>query len=146
ERHGWVGLSFHVPYRSPSFVLVASPMCRCRRLNARLCLLKIIHCRALGHNAQTMTDAAVTAIGFVGVGRMGLPVCARLASAGFDITATDVRVERRGAAEAVGARWAGSVAAAADGGVLITMLPGSDEVLKVMPEALGALAPGSCWL
>ena len=77
---------------------------------------------------------------------MGLPVCARLAAAGFDITATDVRVELRCAAEAAGARWAGSVAAAAEGGVLITMLPGSDEVLKVMPEALGALAPGSCWL
>jgi 3-hydroxyisobutyrate dehydrogenase len=78
---------------------------------------------------------------------MGQPVCARLAAAGFSVTATDARAQLRNASEAAGARWAGSVAeAAAEAELLITSLPGSDDVLEVMPTALEALAPGSCWL
>jgi 3-hydroxyisobutyrate dehydrogenase-like beta-hydroxyacid dehydrogenase len=76
-------------------------------------------------------------IGFIGVGRMGLPMCANLAQAGYDVVAGDVRADREGAVTACGARWGGTgveVAAVAD--VLITVLPGTQELRDMM------LAPG----
>jgi 3-hydroxyisobutyrate dehydrogenase-like beta-hydroxyacid dehydrogenase len=79
-------------------------------------------------------------VGFIGVGRMGLPMCANLARAGYDVVAGDVRADRRGAVMACGARWGGTgteVAAVAD--VLITMLPGTQELHDMM------LAPEVCW-
>jgi 3-hydroxyisobutyrate dehydrogenase len=33
------------------------------------------------------------AIGFVGVGRMGLPMCANLVAAGYEVAAADARAE-----------------------------------------------------
>jgi UDP-N-acetyl-D-mannosaminuronate dehydrogenase len=45
------------------------------------------------------------AVGIIGVGRMGLPVCATLARKGFTVTASDVRPEARKAVLACGARW-----------------------------------------
>jgi 3-hydroxyisobutyrate dehydrogenase len=80
-------------------------------------------------------------IGFIGVGRMGLPMCANLARAGYDVVAGDVRTEREGAVTACGARWGGSgieVAAVAD--VLITMLPGTQELHDLMLAPGGVLA------
>jgi 3-hydroxyisobutyrate dehydrogenase len=76
-------------------------------------------------------------VGFIGVGRMGLPMCANLVQAGYDVTAGDVREELQGAVVACGARWGGpgpAVAAAAN--VLITVLPGGPELRDLM------LAPG----
>jgi 3-hydroxyisobutyrate dehydrogenase len=80
-------------------------------------------------------------VGFVGVGRMGLPMCANLARAGYDVVAGDVRADRRGAVMACGARWGGTgteVAAVAD--VLITMLPGTQELHDMMLAPGGVLA------
>lgn len=76
-------------------------------------------------------------VGFIGVGRMGLPMCANLVRAGYDVTAGDVREELQHAVIACGARWGGpgpAIAAAVD--VLITMLPGGPELRDLM------LAPG----
>ncbi len=82
-------------------------------------------------------------VGFVGLGRMGQPMCERLTAAGFDVAAVDLRAD----AGALGSRRVGSIAEAAAGaGVLITMLPGADEVLEVIAEAVGALKAGSLWL
>jgi 3-hydroxyisobutyrate dehydrogenase len=72
---------------------------------------------------------------------MGLPMCANLVQAGYDVTAGDVREELQGAVVACGARWGGpgrGVAAAAD--VLITVLPGGPELRDLM------LAPGGVLL
>jgi 3-hydroxyisobutyrate dehydrogenase len=80
-------------------------------------------------------------VGFVGVGRMGLPMCANLARAGYDVVAGDVRADRRGAVMVCGARWGGTgteVAAVAD--VLITMLPGTQELCDMMLAPGGVLA------
>ena len=44
-------------------------------------------------------------IAFVGLGRMGTPMCAALAKAGYEVTATDNRAERKPAALACGAGW-----------------------------------------
>jgi 3-hydroxyisobutyrate dehydrogenase len=92
----------------------------------------------------------VTRIGFLGVGRMGLPMCANLSRAGYDVTAGDLRAELEAAVTACGARWGSTtpgVAAAAD--VLITMLPGPQEVRDAMLEpggALEALPAGATWI
>jgi len=77
-------------------------------------------------------------VGFIGVGRMGLPMCANLVQAGYDVTAGDLREELQGAVTACGARWGGpGPAVAAVANVLITVLPGGPELRDLM------LAPGN---
>lgn len=92
----------------------------------------------------------MTRIGFVGTGRMGTPVCAALARAGHEVTATDKRPARKASVLASGAAWADTPAqAAATADVLITMLPGPAEVQAAMTGAdgaLDALAAGATWI
>jgi len=84
-------------------------------------------------------------IGVVGIGNMGWPMAACLLRAGHDVMVTDAQAataalfvaENGGAAPATVA----ALAEAAD--VLITMLPTSAVVEKVLAEALPALRPGS---
>jgi 3-hydroxyisobutyrate dehydrogenase-like beta-hydroxyacid dehydrogenase len=86
-------------------------------------------------------------VGVVGLGRMGLPICTRLAGAGHRVFAGDVRDSLAQAAREAGARWLGDaveVAAAAD--VLVTLLPGAPELRPAIGGALAALAPGSTWI
>jgi 3-hydroxyisobutyrate dehydrogenase len=88
-----------------------------------------------------------TTVGLIGVGRMGLPVCASLSRAGFEVVAGDRRPEREPDVRAAGAGWVGKtdlVAEAAD--VLITILPGSGEVQEVMALAIPALRRGCTWI
>jgi len=86
-------------------------------------------------------------VGVIGLGRMGLPICERLAAEGFAVVATDVRPQLRGAAAAAGARWAPTAAAAAaDADVAITVLPGPAEVASLIDEVTAALAPGTTWI
>jgi 3-hydroxyisobutyrate dehydrogenase-like beta-hydroxyacid dehydrogenase len=90
---------------------------------------------------------ALPRLGVVGLGRMGLPMCGRLAHRGFGVTATDIRGELRSAALGAGARWAPSAGAVAAGAqVVITMMPGPEEVAGVVDELVAALAPGSTWI
>jgi len=89
-------------------------------------------------------------IAFVGLGRMGSPMCAALVRAGYQVTATDKRPECEAAAVALGARWRTTPAQAAEASdVLITMLPGPREVHAAMlgdAGALEGLASGSTWI
>jgi 3-hydroxyisobutyrate dehydrogenase len=89
-------------------------------------------------------------IGFVGLGRMGLPMCAALVRAGYQVTAADERAESQADAVACGAAWRDTAAqAAAAASVLITVLPGPGEVRAVMLGAAGALeglATGATWI
>ena len=74
-------------------------------------------------------------------------MCAAVVRAGFDVVATDLRPELRAEVGAMGARWASSITAAAPGAdLLITVLPGPSEVMRVIDEVLGTLPAGSCWL
>ncbi len=78
---------------------------------------------------------------------MGLPVCASLSRAGFEVVAGDRRSEREPDVRAAGAGWVGKtdlVAEAAD--VLITVLPGSGELQEVMAVAIPALRRGCTWI
>jgi 3-hydroxyisobutyrate dehydrogenase len=92
----------------------------------------------------------MTRIGLIGVGRMGLPMCANLVRAGYDVTAGDARAERESAVAGCGARWQGtSAGVAAEAEVLITVLPGPDEVYQAMAGSGGALAalpPTATWI
>ncbi len=86
-------------------------------------------------------------IAFVGLGRMGLPMCARLTAASFEVVATDLRPELQAAAQELGAQWAPTIAGAcAEAEFVITMLPGPGEVGSATEEIVAALAPGACWI
>lgn len=85
---------------------------------------------------------AGTRIGFVGLGAMGEPMAARLASAGFALTVHDADAGRTArVAQSLGAAAAATPReAAAACGILVTMLPSSAIVEKVLDGADGALA------
>lgn len=86
-------------------------------------------------------------IGFIGVGSMGRYMAANLVTAGHEVTAVDPRPEAREDPVLAGASWADRPAAAADAAdVVITSLPGPDQVREVLLGADGVLAsmgPGS---
>jgi 3-hydroxyisobutyrate dehydrogenase len=82
----------------------------------------------------------VRTIGFVVLGRMGLPMGARLAAAGYEVTAADKCSELETAATQAGARWSATPAGAAGGDIVITMLPGPREVREAMIGSGGILA------
>jgi len=92
----------------------------------------------------------VTCIGFIGVGTMGLPMCANLSAAGHEVIAADARPSREQAVTECGARWAATPAGAAcRASILITMLPGPAAVSEVMTGtggALAALPPQATWI
>jgi 3-hydroxyisobutyrate dehydrogenase len=94
--------------------------------------------------------ACVLRIGFIGVGSMGLPMCANLVRAGYEVTAGDLRAELEEAVIGCGARWRPAAAGvAADADVLITVLPGPGEVHDVMAGrdgALSALPAAAAWI
>ena len=90
------------------------------------------------------------AIGMLGLGRMGAPICRRLVEGGFAVTVHDPAEGARFSADRIGAGWAESVAAVAAGvDVLATVLPGPKELEAAMlaPDgALWSMRPGSLWL
>ncbi len=92
------------------------------------------------------TDVMVE-IAIVGVGRMGLPVAARLVAAGNAVGVVDVRPELKAAAEEVGARWLGARLPVLNSTyptptVVLTVLPGSPELREAMLGALTGSTSG----
>lgn len=88
----------------------------------------------------------MTAVGFIGLGTMGGPMCARLCSAGHPVSAFDLNPDALEAAVGAGAVAAGSAAEAAAGAdVLLTSLPAPSHVEAVMcdADALAALSAGA---
>jgi 3-hydroxyisobutyrate dehydrogenase len=86
-------------------------------------------------------------VGIVGVGRMGLPICARLAESGFAVVATDVRHEAQAAVLDAGAEWVDAVTEIGERcDVAITVLPGPAAVTAVCDPLIAALSPGSTWI
>ena len=71
-------------------------------------------------------------VGLIGLGRMGLPICARLVEHGFEVVCTDLDGVRRELGARAGAATVGdSEGAAADVEVVVTVLPGPAEVAAV---------------
>ncbi|MGZ4191811.1 MAG: NAD(P)-dependent oxidoreductase [Solirubrobacteraceae bacterium] len=86
-------------------------------------------------------------IGIIGAGDMGLAICARLTEAGLEVAATDRLPEREAPVRGAGARWAPDVPGVlADAEVLITVLPGSEELEEVMAGAIPMFGPGVTWI
>ncbi len=111
--------------------------------------LDALHTGVFGRARGRCKDVGVTTVGFVGLGTMGGPMCARLSGAGYPVTAFDVNPEALDAAVAAGASAAGSAAEAASGAdVLLTSLPAPQHVEAVMCDggALAALSAGSLWV
>ena len=99
-----------------------------------------------------MTDGQATvtpgaAVGFAGLGRMGWPMAARLAAAGYRVTGYDIsRAAREAWAAETGSPVAADPAEAAAGSAaVVLMVPDSAAVCDLIgqPGFLGALAPGS---
>lgn len=89
-------------------------------------------------------------IAVVGLGRMGLPIAGRLSAAGYVVVGVDTSTEQAARAEAIGiATSRDGRAAVGAAGVVITVLPGPQELESAMTGADGlasAMNPGSCWL
>jgi 3-hydroxyisobutyrate dehydrogenase len=86
-------------------------------------------------------------VGIIGVGRIGLPICARLVGVGYHVVASDVLPAREREVRNAGADWVGEterVATIAD--VLLTSLPGSSELTEAMALALPGLRPRTTWI
>src|SRR5438105_3127276 len=90
------------------------------------------------------------AVGLVGLGRMGSAICANLVRAGYRVQAGDRRSEAAALAARCGAYWVPQISRlAAESVVLITVLPGPDEVREAMAGPGGmaeALRPGATWI
>jgi 3-hydroxyisobutyrate dehydrogenase len=86
----------------------------------------------------------MTTIAFIGLGNMGGPMAANLVRAGHAVIGYDLVPASREAAEAEGARIAGSAAEAVrEAEVVVTMLPAGKHVLSVWQEILPAAKPGA---
>ncbi len=89
----------------------------------------------------------VQRVGLIGLGRMGLPICARLVEHGFEVVCTD----SDGARRALGARAGAAAVAATEHAathvdVVVTVLPGPNEVTAVAEAVTTAMASGTVWL
>ncbi|MGJ5006460.1 NAD(P)-dependent oxidoreductase [Bradyrhizobium oligotrophicum] len=86
-------------------------------------------------------------LAFIGIGKIGLPIAARLAKAGYDVTAFDPNAERLCEARALGIVAATSATEAArDHAVVIASLPDDTALRAAMlgdGGVIAALAPGA---
>ena len=86
-----------------------------------------------------MTDASKN-IGWIGIGKMGLPMSVLVAKAGYAVTAFDQSAARIAAAQDQGISIAGSAAEAVRGrAAVITSLPDDDVLHTVMLGAGGII-------
>lgn len=82
-------------------------------------------------------------IGFIGTGRMGVPMAGHLLTAGCRLLVHDLRQESAGSLLARGARWASTPRAVAEGArTVITIVPSSREVEALVAAMQPALGPG----
>jgi 3-hydroxyisobutyrate dehydrogenase len=73
-------------------------------------------------------------VGFVGLGRMGLPMSRRLVAAGWRVIGYDVSEEARAAAKAVGVEDVGGLGAVSGAHLVVLMLPSSPVVASVIGD------------
>ncbi|HEY6361602.1 MAG TPA: NAD(P)-dependent oxidoreductase [Vicinamibacterales bacterium] len=78
--------------------------------------------------AETM--AAIRTVGVIGAGRMGQPIVGHMARKGFSVLVFDIDEGKREVVARLGAEWAGSVAALAQGCDAILVCVGYDRELR----------------
>jgi 3-hydroxyisobutyrate dehydrogenase-like beta-hydroxyacid dehydrogenase len=87
-----------------------------------------------------MNEASpVKNIGVIGAGRIGQPIIGHLVRSGFAVCAYDVDEARREAIGTLGARWASSLPALAQGVDVILVCVGYDRELRELISASGLL-------
>jgi 3-hydroxyisobutyrate dehydrogenase-like beta-hydroxyacid dehydrogenase len=97
--------------------------------------------------SSLMVAEPLRRVGLIGLGRMGLPICARLVEHGFDVVCTDVDRGRRELGTRTGATAVGDTeGVAADVDVVVTILPGPDEVTAGAEALTAAMTSGAVWL
>lgn len=86
-------------------------------------------------------------VGFIGLGRMGLPMAVNLVEDGVDVVGTDLDEERKQALEDAGGKTADSIAeAVADADVVITVLRTPEQVLTVAEDLFPAMNKGDLYI
>jgi 3-hydroxyisobutyrate dehydrogenase len=96
-----------------------------------------------------MAGETMPEIGLVGLGRMGVPICANLVRAGYRVRAGDRRPGAAEQAARCGASWVPELARLAAGAdILVTVLPGPGEVRELMlgAGAAAALRAETTWI
>lgn len=87
-----------------------------------------------------MTNAPIRKVGFIGAGRMGLPMIGHVAARGFAVAVNDIDAGKRGAVEQRNARWEPDAAALARDSEAILICVGYDRELRALLGPGGALA------
>lgn len=83
-------------------------------------------------------------VGFVGLGRMGHPMCRQILQAGFVLTVFDLESQAIQALVAIGARGADSVSQLAEASdVMLVMVTDDEQVRQVVSQLLTGARPGS---
>jgi 3-hydroxyisobutyrate dehydrogenase len=96
---------------------------------------------SMGDRTEQREDTGMAAIGFIGLGNMGMPMAANLIGAGHRVIGFDVVPKAVDLLAAKGGRAAGSAAEAAGAGdIVITMLPAGPQVRSVYLDEGGVLA------
>ena len=89
----------------------------------------------------------MTTIGFIGLGNMGAPMAANLVKAGERVASFDVVEAARQAAAQDGVHVAASARASVEGAdIVITMLPGGEQVLSVWNDVLPVAKKGALFI
>jgi 3-hydroxyisobutyrate dehydrogenase len=87
----------------------------------------------------------MTALTFVGIGAIGLPMAARLQSAGYSVTGIDPMAAARDRAEAAGITAAASIIDAARADVVIVMVATPDQLATLVDQA-GGIVRDQTWV
>jgi len=84
-------------------------------------------------------NAAVTKVGLIGAGRMGMPMVGHLAASGFDVRVYDVDTGKRAAVESRKAAWSADSRSLAAASEVILICVGYDRELRELLAAGGGL-------
>ncbi|HXS53430.1 MAG TPA: NAD(P)-dependent oxidoreductase [Usitatibacter sp.] len=87
-----------------------------------------------------MTHGPIRKVGFIGAGRMGMPMVGHVAKRGFEVAVYDVDPAKRAGVESRKARWETDCRALARSSEAILVCVGYDRELRELLAAEGALA------
>src|SRR6185437_10139286 len=91
-------------------------------------------------HAKTMTHGPIRKVGFIGAGRMGMPMVGHVVKRGFEVAVYDVDPAKRAGVESRKARWETDCRALARSSEAILVCVGYDRELRELLAAEGALA------
>jgi 3-hydroxyisobutyrate dehydrogenase-like beta-hydroxyacid dehydrogenase len=88
---------------------------------------------------NAILNTAVTKVGLIGAGRMGMPMVGHLAAKGFDVRVFDVDAGKRAAVESRKAGWSADARSLAAASEVILICVGYDRELRELLAAGGGL-------